>query len=150
MSLSQLQKQIITETNSWIGTPYHHAARVKGAGVDCAQLLIAVYSAVGALPEDFDVAEYPMDWHLHRDEERYLNQVLAHAHPVDAPQVGDIALFKFGRTISHGAIVIEVSDGHVDIVHAYRPARSVCVSALELSAELQERFCGFYRMNEVK
>lgn len=148
--LTKLQKQIVAETQSWIGTPYHHAARVKGAGVDCAQLLIAVYSAVGALPADFEVAEYPMDWHLHRNEERYLNQVLAHAHPVDEPRVGDIALFRFGRTISHGAIVVEALGSFVDVVHAYRPARSVCVQNLNINAELQERFCGFYRMNGVK
>ena len=34
---------VVAEARSWIGTPYHHAADVKGHGVDCAMLLIRVY-----------------------------------------------------------------------------------------------------------
>ena len=148
--MTDLQSQIVTEAYSWIDTPYHHAARVKGAGVDCAQLLIAVYSVVGILPVDFTVDDYPMDWHLHRDEERYLNHVLAYTHAVDVPQVGDIALFKFGRTVSHGAILVAVEGEQLGIIHAYRSARCVCLQFLNLNAELQSRFAGFYRMNEVQ
>ena len=28
---------------SWLGTPYHHMGRVKGAGVDCAMFPLEVY-----------------------------------------------------------------------------------------------------------
>jgi hypothetical protein len=33
----------VQEALTWLGIPYHHHARVKGVGVDCAQLLCAVY-----------------------------------------------------------------------------------------------------------
>ena len=63
---------------SWIGTPYHHAADVKGrtGGVDCAMLLVRVYCDRG-LVEKFDPRPYTRDWFLHRNEERYLGFLLA-------------------------------------------------------------------------
>ncbi len=106
---------ILAEARSWLGTPYHHEARVKGAGVDCAQLLYAVYRHAGRIPA-FDIPHYPPDWHLHRDTERYLGFVLDHAVEIAGPPLpGDIAIWKFGRCFSHGAIVLEWPR----IIHAY-------------------------------
>ena len=34
--------RIILEAMDWVGTPYHHQARVKKVGVDCAQLVAGV------------------------------------------------------------------------------------------------------------
>jgi cell wall-associated NlpC family hydrolase len=42
---------------------------------------------------------------------------------VDTALPGDIALYRFGRTASHGAIVIDEDR----MVHAYRPLRAVVV-----------------------
>jgi hypothetical protein len=50
MQLDERQA-VIAEARSWIGTPFHDRARVKGAGVDCLQLLIASYHAAGLLPD---------------------------------------------------------------------------------------------------
>lgn len=109
-----LRTAVIQEAAEWIGTPYHHAARVKGAGVDCLQILAAVYRATGVIG-DVEIPYYVADWHLHRDAERYMEGLLQYAHPVDAPLPGDIALFRFGRTYSHGAIVTEWPR----LIHAY-------------------------------
>ena len=89
----------IAQARAWVGTPFHHAARVLGAGVDCGQLLAAVYR-----PES-EVGTYPADWWQHSDEEILLEQVLRYAREVAAPEPGDIALWKFGRTWSHAGIV---------------------------------------------
>lgn len=104
---------IVAEARSWLGTPYHHEARVKGrdGGVDCAQLLIGVYAAVGLIPP-LDIPHYPPDWHLHRDAERYLGIVLQHAREIqpafgEGPLPGDVVVWRFGRCFSHGAIVID-------------------------------------------
>jgi len=120
LSIGEQRARVVTEALTWLRTPYHHAARVKGAGVDCAQILIAVYAAVGLI-EDFQPADYPSDWMLHRSEERYLGHVMQYAHQVSAPQPGDIAVWKFGRCFSHGAIVID----YPSIIHAYRPDQMV-------------------------
>lgn len=110
-----LRDEIVKEAESWLGTPYHHQAMVKGAGVDCAMILVAVYGKVGLLPEGFDPRPYPHDWHLHRDAERYLGHLLRFGYEVDAPERGDIAVWKFGRTFSHGGILV----GQNRIIHSY-------------------------------
>ena len=98
---------IIAEARSWLGTPYHHEARIKGVGVDCAQILVGVYSAVGLI-EAFDIPHYPVDWNLHRDEERYLGLLRRHTREIAGPPLpGDLAVWRFGRCFSHGAIVVE-------------------------------------------
>lgn len=97
---------VVAEALRWLGTPYHHAARIRGAGVDCAMLLAEVYRAAGVVPAVAPEA-YPPDWHLHRDIERYLGWVERHARPTEAPLPGDAVLFKVGRCFAHGAIVID-------------------------------------------
>jgi cell wall-associated NlpC family hydrolase len=104
----------IAVAETWLGTPWHHEARVKGHGVDCAQILIAVYAEAGLIP-DFKTAPYPADWHLHRETPLFVQHVLEHAVEVrGAPLPGDMVLFRFGRQFSHGSIVT----GWPMVIHA--------------------------------
>lgn len=119
-----MNDRICAEARSWIGTPYHHHGRVKGAGVDCAQILIAVFAACGVI-DAFDPGAYAHDWHLHRGEEIYADWLDQYGDRITAPEPGDVALFRFGRTYSHGGIV--VPDG---IIHAYI-GRGVILSRLD-------------------
>jgi len=106
---------VIRCARAWLRTPYHHRGRVKGAGVDCAMLLAEVYAEAGLVPA-LDIPHYPPDWHLHRDSERYLGFVRDHAVEIAGPPApGDIALWRFGRCFSHGAIVVLWPK----IIHAY-------------------------------
>jgi cell wall-associated NlpC family hydrolase len=107
--------QVVAVARSWLGTPYHPCGRIKGAGVDCLTLLAEVYAEAG-VTQYINVPYYPHDWHLHRGRERYLEGLLRYAHEINEPAgPGDIALWKFGRCFSHGAIVIEWPL----IIHAY-------------------------------
>jgi len=110
--------RVVAEARAWLRTPYHHMGRIKGAGVDCATLLAEVYAQAGVLPP-LELPFYPPDWHLHRDSERYLDFVLRHAVEISlASHEGnpaDLALWRFGRCFSHGAIVI----GWPLVIHAY-------------------------------
>jgi len=113
------RQTVAAEAAAWLGTPFHHHARIKGVGVDCAQLLIAVYAACGLVP-DFDPGQYPTDWHLHETEERFLAHLLPYAAPIkhepgQAYAVGDVYLWRFGRTYSHGSIAVSPTQ----VVHAY-------------------------------
>lgn len=131
---------VVREALSWVGTPYHHAARVKGAGVDCAMLLAEVFEAAGVLGH-VEPEPYPNDWHMHRDEERYLAGVERFAAPVEGPpQPGDIVLFKVGRCISHGAIVVLWPQ----VVHAYVTARAVVLEDAMANQDLARRIVGFW------
>lgn len=134
----EARQALVTEAMTWLRTPYHHQGFMKGVGVDCAFLLIKVYHAVGLIP-DIDPRPYPPDWHLHRGEQRYLNWIEEYARPVDVPKPGDIALYSFGRCVSHGAIVLEWPT----IIHAYMREGVVLADALNTPG-LSERFAGFY------
>jgi cell wall-associated NlpC family hydrolase len=116
---------VIDEAISWIGTPYHHRAAIKRVGVDCGQLAIAVYAGAGIV-QWFDTGDYPPDWHLSRNEERYLQLVAQHADEVAEIEAGDLVVMQYGRTFSHGAIYI----GSGLIVHAYvgRPVEKAALA----------------------
>jgi cell wall-associated NlpC family hydrolase len=163
---------VIEEALTWLGTPYHHGARVKGVGADCGQFPAAVFAACGLIP-DIDIGSYPHDWHMHRADERYLRHVeqffvgeaphrrtmreAPHrrtmgveidADPVPVgcgtgtPDPADLALFRYGRAVSHGSIVIRWPL----VIHAYVSAGAVVMDDAANNLDLASRFAGFYRL----
>jgi len=130
---------VITRAREWLGTPYHHAAMIQGAGVDCAMLLVAVYRDAGVV-QAVEVPDYPHDWHMHRDEEKYLGVVTRHCREVDTPLPGDIVVFRFGRAFSHGAIVIRWPS----IIHSYIGSGCELVNDIERDGRLMRRARRFF------
>jgi cell wall-associated NlpC family hydrolase len=109
--------RVVAEARTWIRTPYHHLADIKGVGVDCAMLTWRVFHDLGLINVP-DPRPYPIHWHLHRSEERYLLSFETWAHQLDkgqTPQPGDIALFTFGRTVSHSGVLTSADT----MVHSY-------------------------------
>ncbi|MHB1872293.1 MAG: NlpC/P60 family protein [Steroidobacteraceae bacterium] len=133
--MDAVRASIIAEAQSWLGTPYHHRAQVKGVGVDCAMLPIAVYSAVGVI-KHFTPEPYPPDWMLHRSEERFLGYVQRFAVPTATPQPGEVALFRFGRCVSHAGIICE--PGYM--IHADLRAGCVCRTEIATYADRLHSF----------
>jgi NlpC/P60 family putative phage cell wall peptidase len=127
---------VVAEARSWLGTPYHHAADVKGAGVDCAMLLVRVFCDLGLVPP-FDPRPYTRDWFLHRSEERYLSFLLPRSHEVHVPREGDIVLFRIGRCYGHGGIVTRAEP--LTIIHAFAGARCVVEDLIARNSELSAR-----------
>jgi len=137
--------KICDEALAWLGTPYHHQARIKGIGVDCAMLLCEVFEACEMIPH-VDPRPYPPDWHFHRSEEKYLKGIMAYADelkPDESPQAGDIVLYKFGRCISHAGIVL----AWPQIIHAYRGQGVVLAEGDR--GELGKRLAGFWRIRDM-
>src|SRR5215471_12916596 len=117
--------ELVAEAGSWLRTPYHHMGRVKGGGTDCLMLLVAVYETAGVIPP-VAVPFYPPDWNLHRNSERYLEGIVRFAREIEGPpRVADVALFKFGRTFAHGAIVVSWPR----LIHAWHDAGVVYADA---------------------
>lgn len=127
---------VVAAARAWLGTPYHHAADLKGEGVDCAMILVRVFVDLG-LVEPFDPRPYTRDWFLHREDERYMGFLLARAREVESPEPGDVMLFRFGRCFSHGGIVTAAKP--LTIVHAYAQARCVVEEEIGRNAQLAER-----------
>lgn len=140
------REKVLQEAESWKRTPYHSGAKLKGIGVDCGQLLIAVYENAGVIPVgECDPGPYSPEWHLHRNEEKYLSWVQKYCQLIEGEALpGDIAVFQFGRTVSHAGIVIEWPR----IIHAY-VGMGVIVSNINESilqdSKGQSRLRGIYR-----
>lgn len=112
---SGVRDAVVAHALRWLRTPYHHQGRMLGHGVDCAQLLCAVYEAAGVVGP-IQPGNYPRDWHMCRSEERYLLWLArVGATLTYPPQAGDVAMFRFGRTWSHGGIFVSATE----VVHAY-------------------------------
>lgn len=141
--IEQQRQAVVAEAKSWLGTPYHHMARKKGVGVDCAMLPAEVYAACGMIPAQ-DVTFYPADWHLHRGTQRYLERVLDYAQEINQDQVqpGDLVLWRFGRAWAHGAIV----EAWPDCIHAHRIAARVVMVNAAADADLASRSPRFFTL----
>lgn len=120
----------VNEALDWIGTPFRDCADIKGRGgcVDCAMLLVRSAVDTGLLPP-FDPRPYAPRWHLHKREEKFLNIVTGQlgASEINSPRVGDLVIWRFGLTFSHGAILINSQE----CVHAFYAAGCVLVSRLD-------------------
>lgn len=141
MTEPEIRAQVVAEARTWLNTPYHHQGGIKGAGVDCAFFLIRVFHAVGLIP-DIDPRPYPPDWHLHRDAERYLEWVKQYGRAVMDPHPGDIALYQFGRCISHGAIVLDWPT----VIHSYI-GQGVRLEIAGQENLTDQRLRAFYRLH---
>lgn len=127
---AQGRAAVVREGLSWVGTPFRDCADIKGrsGAVDCAMLLVRCHVDTGRLAP-FDPRPYPARWHLHKDRERFLEWVEDRfgATRVDAPRLGDVVIWQFGRCFSHGAILINSEE----VVHAYAHARMCITSRLD-------------------
>lgn len=120
------RQDIIKCAYSWVDTPYHHQAGVKGVGVDCAYLIGKVAEEVGAI-EKFKVDPYSIEWHWHSKEERMCAIVEEFgAIRVDEPKPGDILAFKYGRVCSHLGIMVRDNR----FIHAHITSGKVLINTL--------------------
>lgn len=137
------QTAVLAQARDWLGTPYHHCAAVKGAGVDCLMILCAVFSTAGLVPW-VDPRPYATDWMLHNGEEVYLAGLekyatrLADGEPIEP---GDVITFRFGRTYSHAGIVT----AWPEMIHAYIKTKRVVLDNA-LGEDFKGRLGPVYRI----
>jgi cell wall-associated NlpC family hydrolase len=133
------RQAVVAEARTWMGTPYHDMARVKGAGVDCGMLLLEVFERCGLI-DHVDVGYYSPDFYLHSSEPQYMNWVKKYAKEVQRqPLPGDFVLYNFGRCAAHGVIVVEWPT----IIHAYKRYGIVSLDDAT-KGELPKRQAGIY------
>lgn len=146
------RKAFVAEARTWLGTPFRDQGDVKGTNgcVDCAMLLVRSAQAIGLIDPAFDPRPYPPQWHLHRQEERFLKAIAriieargrgAEAHRTPIP--GDVILYRVARCFSHGGIVIgnprstpdcdpgeAIAHQGTHVLHAYYKTGHVAISPL--------------------
>lgn len=110
--------EVIKLARTWIGTPYHHQASVKGVGVDCVGLVRGVYRELyGRNPDE--VINYSADWGDSNGNEDMVAAAYKYLEPVSlsAMQPGNVILirWKSHRVAKHSMILT----GDRRAIHAY-------------------------------
>lgn len=127
MNIAEQRRAVVREAATWIGTPFRHEARVKGAGVDCVYMPAESYNA--AIGYSISPPVYSPQWHLHADKdgkfrELYLEGLVAQGfleisdgkqiEPFSAEhfiaalkEPGDFVVVKLAKTYAHGAIILD-------------------------------------------
>ncbi len=134
-------KAVVAAALAWEGTPFVHMGFERGVKADCIMFLIGVFCRDTNLVPFFDPRPYPRDWHLHHGRERYLEGLMRYADPVDDPRPGDIAVYRWGRCISHAALVLD--DEYV--IHAWIKAGRVTRTE-RWEPALLNRLKGYWRI----
>jgi NlpC/P60 family putative phage cell wall peptidase len=113
-----IRTQIIAEARSWIGTPYHYQASLKGVGCDCLGLLRGVWRKVmGEEPED--APPYTADWAEASGEESLRDAARRHMMeiPIGGFSGGDLLLFRMSKAAPAKHCGIATDAAHM--VHAW-------------------------------
>lgn len=102
---------VVAEVRTWIGTPYHHQASLKGVGCDCLGLVRGVFSQVYGADPELPPA-YSRDWAesvgretLAEGARRHLEEI-----PIVNLGAGDVALFALNENApaKHCGILVTV------------------------------------------
>ncbi len=140
-----LRTRIISETRSWVGTPYLHQASLKNVGCDCLGLVRGVWRSVyGQEPEA--TPAYSPDWAESGKVEALAFAARRHMDEIDPAefQPADLLVFRWRphvpakhlaivvspTTMIHaqqGAVVCEVPISkwwHRHIAYAFKPRNS--------------------------
>ena len=96
------REAVVAEALTWIGTPYRGWSCVKGAGVDCGQLLYGVFHNCNLIPEIPDLPkDYPLFIGLHRASTEYVDLVLKFFREIPESEVlpGDLVVWRLTAII---------------------------------------------------
>lgn len=93
---------------TWIGTPYHHQASVKGVGTDCLGLIRGIWLELYGAESEAPPA-YSRDWGEANGEETLL--AAARRHLIELPRAeakpGDVLVFRIraASVAKHAALL---------------------------------------------
>jgi NlpC/P60 family putative phage cell wall peptidase len=99
---------IVAAARSWIGTPYHHQASLKGIGADCLGLVRGVWCDVYGGDAETPPG-YSRDWGEASGTETLIEAASRHLirRKGANPQPGDVLIFRMraGSVAKHAAIL---------------------------------------------
>lgn len=140
------QYQLQAVARSWLNTPFHAHACVRGAGVDCVHLCAAIYIECG-LMEIFNPPRYTLDGGKHAPASLVMAwlacspQFQRLGQPFQ-PLSGDLVCFAFGAGRAwHVGTVLNPGTG--EFIHALADV-GVVISRLH-EQPWQHRTAAFYR-----
>jgi len=144
MSISRLK--IVSVARSWLGTPYHHQASVKGIGTDCLGLVRGVYRELYGEEAETPPA-YSPDWAEASGMETMLKAARRHLEKqsLESLSPGDVIIFRLRPSMvaKHAAIVSNPQK----MIHAIEGAP---VSEVVMSSWWQRHIAGVFSFPGVR
>lgn len=135
------RKQICDVARTLLGTPYHHQGRLKGVGLDCAGVAVAISQELGIFTPEQDYSGYS-----NIPDGR---QLLLHCRknckekPANEYKAGDILLFRFDKDPQHIGVMLE--DNY--FIHSYMRAGKVVMHTM--SEEWIKRIVGVFEFPQL-
>jgi NlpC/P60 family putative phage cell wall peptidase len=136
---------IVVLARTWIGTPYHHQASIKGAGADCIGLIRGVYRELHGR-EAQAVPAYTRDWAEGSGQETLLEAARRHLVEIapNAAAPGSVLVFRYrGATIAKHAAILATRE---TMIHAMEGAP---VSEVSLSPWWRRRLAAAFAFSAV-
>ncbi|WP_088348511.1 MULTISPECIES: NlpC/P60 family protein [Rhodomicrobium] len=124
-----MRADIVALARSWLGTPYHHQASLKGVGCDCLGLVRGVYAEAFGRPAEAP-PPYSRDWAEASGVETMLEAAARHLTRVNTADArpGDVLVFRLrpGAAAKHSAILTAPDR----MIHAVEgaPVCEICLS----------------------
>lgn len=119
---------IVAEARAWLGTPWQHQGRVKGAGVDCAGLVIEVARACGLAAVCISgYSRFPSGAQIEQLCEQHMRRLPS----LDVAQAGDVVLMHVNQESRHMGFLTDHPDGGLALLHAYAGHRKVVEHRLD-------------------
>lgn len=111
---------VIAEARTWLGTPFHHQASLKGVGCDCAGLIRGVGHACGILPG------YRERWRRHGNYGRLPNprrmeaalRAFMREVPKEQMRLADVLWMQWRRDLPMHLGIVAERDGRQTLIHA--------------------------------
>ena len=127
---------IISKAREFLNTPYHHQGRVKGAGIDCAGLVICVAHELNL--SQYDISNYPRESDGIELQELF-NQNAVLVKDLD---IGNIVLLKIKKVPQHCGI-IGIKNNVKTLIHACRKRKKVV--EIEFTKDYIRKVVGVYK-----
>lgn len=128
------RQEVVAQARTWLGTPFHHQARLLGVGVDCVGLVIGVARTLNLVAPDFDVTAYPRV----PDGTSFMHLVNLHMRPIQRQdmQPGDVVAVRFDSDPQHLGILGNYSHGGLSIIHAASRSSKVIETRLMFNRQM--------------
>lgn len=118
--------EVVRLARLWIGTPYHHQASRRGAGVDCIGLVRGVWRELyGHEPER--PPAYSRDWAEATGQETLIEAARRHLVEIDIENArpGDALVFRYSpRVVAKHTGILATPVTHVETGASLRDATS--------------------------
>lgn len=124
---------VVDIARTWIGTPYHHQACLRGVGTDCVGLIRGVYRELAGREAEA-VPAYTRDWAEASGEETLLAAARRHLIEIDpaSAQPGNVLVFRYRAMLvaKHAGILA---------------SPQTMIHALEGIGVCEVAYCGWWR-----